>query len=252
MNKNIFLFLTFTLLVLSFAVISGCGKYMAQYSAPVILERSPAEGAGDIGTTETLWIKFSKSMDTSGTASIENMITKIKYATDMTATVTFYPDITPEVTWSDNDTKLTITNVFFVADPGNTIHIQSSKEGFQDINGQYLTENADLWNFTLSGLTIVSRDPSIEAVVTDGGLTAEVVFNNSVDPSSFLVYIGPYHTAGAPTTYEGSFSNSNTTLSFEVSDWPGVPPVVVDITYEAIDIFGNVVTNGQLVKYKLQ
>jgi hypothetical protein len=251
MNKNIFLLLTFILCVSSFAVISGCGKYAAQYSAPVIIEHYPAVGAGGRGSGETLWVKFSKSMDTSGFSTSE-IGSKIKFPIDMTATATFYPDITPEITWSDDDTVLTMTNFFFIANPGNRVHIQASKEAIQDVNGQYLTENADLWNFTLSGLNIVSREPDINAFVTDGGLTAEVVFNNPVDPSSFLVYIGPNHTAGAPATYEGSFSNSNTTLSFEVSDWPGVPPVVVDITYEAIDIFGNVVTNGQLVKYNLQ
>jgi len=252
MNKNIFLLLTLALLISTFAVISGCGKYAAQYTAPLILERFPAAGAGGIGTTETLWIKFSKSMDTTGISSISAFASKIKFATDISAVVTSEPGITPEVVWSENDTKLSFVNLFFIANPGNRIHFISSQEAFQDANGQYLTENADLWNFTLSGLNILSRDPSIDAVVTDGGLTAEVVFNNPVDPSSFLVYTGPYHTAGAPATYEGSFSNSNTTLTFEVSDWPGVPPVVVDITYEANDIYGDAVTNGQLVKYNLQ
>jgi hypothetical protein len=251
MNKNIFLFLTLVLLALSFTVISGCGKYMAQYSAPVIIERFPAAGAGGVGSGETLWVKFSKSMDTSG-FSVSEIGSKIKFPVDMTATATFYPDITPEMTWSDDDTKLTMSNFFFIANPGNKVHFQTSKEAFQDTNGQFVTENADLLNYTLAGLNIVSRNPSIDAVVTDGGLTSEVVFNNPVDPSSFLVFMGPDHTAGAPTTYEGSFSNSNTTLSFEVSDWPGTPPVVVDITYEAIDIFGNLVTNGQLVKYIVQ
>ncbi len=251
MTKKLYIFLTFALCLFSFAAISGCGKYITQYSAPVIIERYPVSGAGGIGSYETLWVKFSKSMDTNG-SSIAELLSKIKFAADMTATATFYPDPTPEAVWSESDSKLTITNIFFIANPGNSIHVQSSKEAFQDVNGQYLTENANLWNYTLSGLNIVSRNPSIDAVVTNGGLTAEVVFNNPVDPGSFLVYIGPDHTAGAPTTYEGSFSNSNTTLSFEVSDWPGVPPVVVDITYEAMDIYGNVVLNGQLVKYTVQ
>jgi len=248
MSNKIYILLAFSLVLLTFAAISGCGRYAAQYSAPVVLERYPPAGTGGIGTTETLWVKFSKSMDTSGFSTVE-IWNKIKHATDMTATHEFYPDATPEVIWSDDDTKLTMTNFFFIANPGNRVHFQTSKEAFQDTNGQYITENANLWNFTLSGLNIVSRFPTIDATVTDGGLTSEVVFNNPVDPSSFLVYTGPDHTAGAPTTYEGSFSNSNITLSFEVSDWPGTPPVVVDITYEAIDIFGNVVTNGQLVKY---
>ncbi len=251
MTKKIYILLTFTLCLFAFIMISGCGKYITQYSAPVIISRYPVAGAGGIGTTETLWIKFSKSMDTNG-SSVSDLLSKIKVAADMTATVTFYPDLTPEAVWSESDSRLTVTNLFFVAFPGNRMHIQSSKEAFQDVNGQYLTENADLWDFTLSGLNIVSRRPGIGSVETDGGLTSEVVFNNSVDPGSFLVFTGPDHTAGAPTTYEGTFSNSNTVLSFEVSNWPGTPPMVVDITYEAMDIYGNVVLNGQLVKYTVQ
>ena len=251
MSKNIFLFLTLALLVSTFAVISGCGKYAAQYSAPVILERHPPSGTGGIGTTETLWIKFSKSVDTSGTSSIENMIAKIKYATDMTATVTFCAGLTPEATWSDNDTELTLTNIFFVADPGNRIHIQSSKEAFEDVNGQYITENADLWNFTLSGLNIMSRIPTLDVTVTNLSILHEVTFNNSL--ATWEYFMGPSHTAGSPDPLPPIFyiSNSNMTITFEVTSWESSSSVV-DITYEAIDIYGNVVKNGQLFMYNVQ
>ena len=135
MNKNIYIFLTLLLLVSSFAVISGCGKYMAQYSAPVIIERYPALGAGGVGSGETLWVKFSKSMDTSG-FSISEIGSKIKSPIDMTATVEFYPDVTPEMKWSDDDTKLTMKNFFMIANPGNKVHFQTSREAFQDKIGR--------------------------------------------------------------------------------------------------------------------
>ncbi|MFH1710603.1 MAG: hypothetical protein ABH860_06045 [bacterium] len=150
MTKNTYIFLAFTLCLLTFTFTFGCGKYTVQYSAPVILERSPTSGAGSIESTETLWIKFSKSMDTTGVSSISALATKIKYATDMTATVTFDAGLTPEVVWSDDDTKLTLRNVFFIASPGNKVHFQASREAFQDVSGLYITENAILWSFTLS------------------------------------------------------------------------------------------------------
>jgi len=250
MNKNIFLLLTLALLVSTFTVISGCGKYAAQYSAPVILERHPPAGTGDIGTTETLWIEFSKSMDTSGTSSIENMIAKIKYATDMTATVTFCAGLTPEATWSDNDTELTLTNIFFVADPGNRIHIQSSKEAFEDVNGQYITENADLWNFTLSGLNIMSRIPTLDATVTNSSILHEITFNNPI--ATYEYFMGPSHTAGTPEPLMPTIyvSVDNKTITFEVNLWE-FDSSTVEVTYEAQDIYGNVVINGQLVKYNV-
>jgi hypothetical protein len=152
--------------------------------------------------------------------------------------------------WSENDTKLSFLNIFFVAAPGNRIHIQSSKEAFQDVNGQYLTENADLWNFTLSGLNIENRFPPIVATVSNSSITHEVTFNNSL--ATYEYFMGPAHTAGTPepmlpTIYE---SDDHKTITFEVTAWES-GEAVVDITYEAQDIYGNVVTNGQLFKYNV-
>jgi hypothetical protein len=252
MTKKIYIFLTFALCLFTFFMISGCGKYITQYSAPVIIERYPVAGTGGIGSSETLWIKFSKSMDTNS-SSIADFINKIKIAPDMTATVTFYPFPSPEATWSEDDSKLTITNVFFVANPGNRIHIQSSKEAFQDVNGQYLTENADLWNFTLSGLNIVDRYPTIDATISNVPTTIVATFDNSVATVSFAVGTGEEHTAGLSIPYPPSYTwtNSDKTLSIENVSWEASSGTV-DVTYEAIDIYGNVVTNGQLFKFNVQ
>jgi hypothetical protein len=251
MTKKIYLFLTFALCLLAFAVISGCGKYAAQYSAPVIIERYPVAGAGGIGSAETLWLKFSKSMDTNG-SSIAEMINKIKFAADMTAVMTFEPGVTPEVAWSEDNTKLTLTKIFFIADPGNRIHIQSSREAFEDENGQFLTENADLWNFTLSGLNIVDRSPSIEAVISNVPTTIVATFDNPVATGSFAVGTGESHTAGMSIPFPPSYSwtNSDKTLTIENISWEASG--TIDITYEAVDIYGNVVTNGQLFKFTVQ
>jgi hypothetical protein len=254
MNKKIYFFLTFALCLLTFSFISGCGKYMAQYSPPVIIERYPVAGAGGVGTFETIWVKFSKSMDTSGLTSIESVGSKIKFASDMTATVTFYPYATAEVIWSDDDTKLTFANIFFIANPGNRIHIQTSKEAFQDVNGQYLTENADLWNFTLAGLYVISRFPTIDATVPNIPMTLVATFDNPVVTSGFSAGLGSGHTAGAPipSVPTITWSNSDKTVNVENISWEASPGKVVEITYEAIDIYGNIVTNGQLFKYNVQ
>jgi len=252
MNKNIFLLLTFTLLISSFAVISGCGKYAAQYSAPVIIERYPAAGAGGRGSGETLWVKFSKSMDTSGFSTSE-IGSKIKFPIDMTATATFYPDITPEIIWSDDDTVLTMTNFFFIANPGNRVHIQASKEAIQDKNGQFLTENADLFNYTLAGLYVTDRYPTIETKVTNTPITIVATFDNPVNTGTFLAGTSESHTAGSwiPASPSITWSNSDRTVSIEDISWEASLGNVVDITYEAMDIYGNIVTNGQLFRYKL-
>jgi hypothetical protein len=151
MKNKIFISLIFSLCILAFAFASGCGKYIAQISPPVILTRSPVLGAGGVASTEALWLKFSKSMDTGGT-SVTEILSKVKIGIDMTATATFDPSLTPEATWSESDTKLTITNVIFVPVPGNVVHIISSKESFQDTNGNFLGEGIDLWNYTLEAI----------------------------------------------------------------------------------------------------
>lgn len=252
MTKKIYTFLAFALCLFTFSFILGCGKYITQYSAPVIIERFPVSGIGGIGSSETLWIKFSKSMDTNS-SSISDFINKIKIAPDMTATVTFYPFPSPEATWSEDDSKLTITNVFFVSNPGNRIHIQSSREAFQDVNGLFLTENADLWNFTLSGLNIVDRYPTIDATISNVPTTIVATFDNSVVTVSFAPGTGEGHTAGTPIPSSPTYtwSDSDKTLSIENISWEASSGTV-DITYEAIDIYGNVVTNGQLFKYNVQ
>jgi hypothetical protein len=254
MNKKTYTFLAFALCLLTFAFISGCGKYATQYSAPVIIERYPVAGTGGVGTTETMWIKFSKSMDTSGLTSIDSLATKIKYVSDMTATVTFYPDATPEVIWSDDDTIMTFINLFFIANTGSRIHLQASLEAFQDRNGLYLAENADLWNFTLAGLYVVSRSPTTETTVPNSPMTLVATFDNSVSTGTFLAGIGTSHTAGAPIPYPPSitWSNSNKTVSIGNITWEASPGKVIDITYEATDIYGNVTRNGQLFKFNLQ
>lgn len=254
MTKKLYIFLTCALCFLTFSIISGCGKYATQYSAPVIIERYPVAGAGGIGSTEAIWVKFSKSMDTNG-SSIADIANKIKFAADTTATVTFYAYPTPEAVWSEDDSKLTITNFFFIANPGNRIHIQASKEAFQDVNGLYLTENADLWNFTLSGLNIVSRFPTIDAMISNVATTIVATFDNSVATVSFAVGTGEGHTAGMSIPplplLSYSWSDSDKTLSVENISWEAASGTV-DITYEAVDIYGNVVTNGQLFKYNVQ
>jgi hypothetical protein len=251
MKKKIYILLIVVFCISSLAFIFGCGKYAAQYSAPVILERFPVAGAGGIGTTETLWIKFSKSMDTSGLTSIDALATKIKFATDNTAAVTFVPGTTPEVVWSEGDSKFSLVNLYFTADPGSKIHFQSSREAFQDVNGQFLTENAELWNFTLSGLNVTSRFPPIGATVANSSITHEVIFNNSL--ATWESFMGPGHTAGNPTPFPPTIyiSADLKTITFEVSSWASGSSIV-DITYEAQDIFGNVVINGQLFNYNVQ
>jgi len=254
MNKKTYALLAFGLCLLAFAFISGCGKYATQYSAPVIIERFPVAGAGGVGTNETMWIKFSKSMDTTGLTSIDSLASKIKFSSDMTATVTFYPDATPEVIWSDDDTKMTFTNIFFVANAGSRIHYQASMEAFQDRNGLYLAESTDLWNFTLSGLCVVSRSPTNDSSVPNSPMTLVATFDNSVSTGTFTAGLGISHTAGAPIPSSPSiaWSNSNKTVSIGNITWEASPPKVVDITYEATDIYGNVTRNGQLFKFNLQ
>jgi hypothetical protein len=251
MKREIYTLLIVVICISSLAFINGCGKYIAQYSAPVILESFPAAGAGGIGTNETLWVKFSKSMDTTGLTSTDALANRIKFASDNTATVTFEPGITPEVVWSDDDTKLSLVNFFFTAAPGNTIHFQSSREAFQDVNGLFLSENADLWNFTLSGLNIVGRSPTIDAAISNVPITAVATFDDPVVTGSFSVGTGAGHTAGLPIPNPPAFtwSNGNKTLSIVNVSWESTG--TVNITYEAVDIYGNAVTNGQLFRYSV-
>jgi len=149
MNNKTYVFLTFALLLFSFTFVSGCGKYVAQYSAPVVISRYPVNGASGIGSHETIWLKFSKSADENN-MNISQLGSKIKWAGDMMATATFEPSLTPEAVWSEDNTKLTIKNVYFTSiEAGARVHITASREAFQDVNGLYLQENANLWNYTL-------------------------------------------------------------------------------------------------------
>ena len=145
---------------------------------------------------------------------------------------------------------LTLTNIFFVADPGNRIHIQSSKEAFEDVNGQYITENADLWNFTLSGLNIMSRIPTLDVTVTNSSILHEITFNSPI--ATYEYFMGPSHTAGTPEPLMPTIyvSVDNKTITLEVNLWE-FDSSTVEVTYEAQDIYGNVVINGQLLKYYL-
>jgi len=96
-----------------------------------------------------LWLKFSKTMDTSGT-SFDQFMTKMKFGDNMTATATIYPELTPETSWAENDSKLIITNIFFLGTPtSNEVQIISSKEALVDVNGLYIPENTVLWSYTV-------------------------------------------------------------------------------------------------------
>ena len=149
MNDKIYIFLIFSFLLFTFSFITGCGKYITQYSAPVIIARHPTNEASGISSNETLWIKFSKSMDENNMGTPE-LFAKVVFASDMTATATFYPDLTCEAVWSDDNTVLTIRNVFFIStEAAARVHIISSREAFIDTNGLYITEGAKLWNYTL-------------------------------------------------------------------------------------------------------
>jgi hypothetical protein len=250
MKSKQYLLYILLLSIFSFCFSSGCGRYFSQYSPPVILSRYPALNAGGVGSGETIWVKFSKSIDTAG-FTIGNLFGRVKVADDMTASPELFATPTAEMTWSNSDTQLTISNVFFIANPGNKVHILSSREAFTDTDGQMLTENAILWDYTLSGFNIISRSPTIDATVNDEGLTIEAVFNNPVDVTTFVIATGESHTAGTPAGITWEWDASNTLLTAEATDWPNMPGVV-DITYGAKDIYGNVVTNGQLVRYNLQ
>ncbi len=149
MDNKKYIFLIFSIFILTFAFVSGCGRYVVQYTAPVILSSSPASGATNVPSDETLSIQFSKSMDSANT-DINGLMTKIKVASDMTATVTFDASTTPEAVWNGDFTVLTIMNIRFVsAEAAARVHIVASWEAFIDRNGLYLPENTELWNYTL-------------------------------------------------------------------------------------------------------
>lgn len=149
MSNKAYISLTFAFLLFTFAFNFGCGKYITQYSAPMIISRYPVNGASGVGSAETLWIKFSKSMDMENT-NLEALLMMVKFANDMTAVATFEPLLTPEAIWSDNSSKLTVKNVIFTSiEAGARVHIMASREAFQDMNGLYLPENTNLFNYTL-------------------------------------------------------------------------------------------------------
>ena len=133
--------------------------------------------------------------------------------------------------------------------------MQASLEAFQDRNGLYLAESTDLWNFTLSGLCVVSRSPTIDADATipNSPMTLVATFDNSVSTGTFTAGLGISHTAGAsiPSSPSIVWSNLNKTVSIGSITWEASPGKVVDITYEATDIYGNVTRNGQLFKFNL-
>lgn len=144
-------YLIFIISVSMFTLISmsGCGKYFEQYSSPLILSRYPALGATNVPTNEIIWVKFSKRMDTFGT-TIEALLAKVLFAADNSAQSGLDPSATPEAKWSENNTKLTITNVFFVStEAAARVHILATKEGFEDLSGLYIQEHTTLWNYLL-------------------------------------------------------------------------------------------------------
>ena len=146
-NNKIYIFLIFSFIFFTFTFNSGCGKYVTQYSAPVIINRYPANGATGVASGETIWVKFSKTMNENN-MTLSELEQKIKLAT--TATTTFYPELTPEVVWLEENTKLVLTNVFFVGTTTEAVvHLISSKDAFEDTNGLFLQEDAVLWNYQL-------------------------------------------------------------------------------------------------------
>lgn len=149
MKTKINFFLTFALFLLTFAFVSGCGKYFTQYSAPTIISRSPAIGATAVSSHEVLWLKFSKGMDVSN-LDLSQLSSKIKSSGDMSAAITIDPILTPEAVWLEDNTMLVIYNVFFTSSESSArVHLTASKEAFIDVNGLYLPENTELWNYNL-------------------------------------------------------------------------------------------------------
>lgn len=245
-NNRVYAILIFSLLILTFCFSAGCGRYAQQFSPPVVLSRYPVLFQGGVGSGEALWVKFSKSMDTDG-FDIAGVVNKIKTASDMTATVTSFASPSPEVTWSESNTKLTFTNFFMIAFPGSRVHIVASRDAFVDVNGQDLSENADLWDYDLAGIDVTFRDPAIGDTLSNGVMTLEAVFNNPV--ATIEIATGPTHTAGAPAAVNELFTLPSSILTFEVDTWASTG--VADITYEAVDVYGNVNSNGQLFLFNV-
>jgi hypothetical protein len=126
----------------------GCGKYVEQYSAPTIISSYPALNGISSISGETIWVKFSKKMDTEG-YNLANIQSKFKFAPDMTAVSTTYPELTPEVYWTEDDSKLVVSNFFFLITGDAKVHITASLEAIKTVSGQYINENSDLWLFTV-------------------------------------------------------------------------------------------------------
>ena len=149
MNNKIYIFLTIVLCLFAFSFIFGCGKYVTQYSAPVIISRYPPIGAALMGSAEVLRVKFSKHMNENNWIS-EEVASKIYAAADSNATPEIFPELTVEAIWSEDNTKLSVYNIFFSGSAANyVVHLVSSKEAFSDVNGLFLPENTTLWSYTL-------------------------------------------------------------------------------------------------------
>ena len=149
MDNKKYTFLIFAFVMLAFTFVSGCGRYIVQYTAPSVIASSPAMGATGAASNETLTVKFSKAMDISN-MDLAGLVSKVKFAPDMNAVITFDAAVTPEALWSEDNSVLTVTNVRFVSsDAGARVHIIASREAFIDRNGLYLPEDSALWNYTL-------------------------------------------------------------------------------------------------------
>jgi hypothetical protein len=96
--------------------------------------------------------------------------------------------------------------------------------------------------------------PTIDAIVPNSPMTLVATFDNSVSTGTFVIGRRTSHTAGAPipSSPPVTWSNSNKTVSIGNLTWEASPGKVIDITYEATDIYGNVTKNGQLFKFNLQ
>ena len=150
MNNRLYIFLIFSFLLLTFSFITGCGKYATQYSAPVIISRYPPLGSGPMATNEVLWVKFSKKMNENNWTGSTEVMQRIYPATNSTATMETLSDVTVEALWSEDNTKLSVYNIFFTGEASNyMVHLLASREAFSDVNGLFLPENTTMWSYTI-------------------------------------------------------------------------------------------------------
>jgi len=150
MSRTYFIVL-FACLLIAIFFNFGCGKYIKQYSSPVIISRYPVAGAASVASDEVLWVKFSKRMSENDYIGSEEVAQRISAATDSNATLETFPSLTVEAKWSDDNTKLTVYNRFYTGSTSNcVVHLVSAKNAFSDENGLFLPEHTTLWSYTVT------------------------------------------------------------------------------------------------------